>query len=136
MFMCFMYECSWEHFKTLRDNVQYVSFKMLLRRANAVVYIKYTDNIFHKFCKQASKSYVGVFRIFDSINYIKKLKLGVDAAGSVSGFVERTLSHTVDVLDPNKGKCNIYFRNRWTCTLTRYWENSILTYNSNTSSLG
>ena len=35
-----------------------------------------------------------VFRVFDSLNYIKNLNLGVDAANISSVFVEVTLSYT------------------------------------------
>ena len=48
----------------------------------SVRYTNYLDNVVHKFYKQDSKSGVEVFRIFNSLNYIKKLKLGVYATGS------------------------------------------------------
>ena len=80
---------------------------MLLCGANAVVYNNYHDNIFHKYCKQAFKSGVEIFCIFDSLNYIDKLKLGIDSTSSVSGFVEGFLPFTGDILDPNKGKYDL-----------------------------
>ena len=45
--------------------------------------------------------------IFDYIDNIKNLKLGIDAAGSVDGFEEVTLFYMVGVLEPNKGKYDI-----------------------------
>ena len=66
---------------------------MLLCGSNSVGLTNYLDNIFHKFYKQASKSGVDVFRIFNSLNYIDNLKLGVDAVSSASEFVEVTLSY-------------------------------------------
>ena len=77
---------------------------MLLRGANAVGYTSYPDNVVYKFCEQAQKSGIDIFRVFDSLNYLDNLKLGVDAAGSAGGFVEGTLSYTGDVADPSKGK--------------------------------
>jgi pyruvate carboxylase len=56
------------------------SLQMLLRGANAVGYTNYPDNMVHKFCDQAHKSGVDIFRVFDSLNYLENLKLGVDAA--------------------------------------------------------
>ena len=89
---------------------------MLLRSANAVGYINYSNIIIHKFCKQASKYSVYVFRIFDYLNYTENLNIGVDAAGSASGFVEGTLSYTGGVSEPNKGKYDLeYYIN-----LTKY----------------
>ena len=45
-----------------------------------------------------------VFRVFGSLNYIKNLKLSVDASDSTGGFIEGTLSYTMELLDPNKCK--------------------------------
>ena len=110
---------------------------MLLHGANAVGYTNYPDNIVHKFYKQASKSGMDVFRVFNYLNYTYNLNLGVDAASSASGFVEGTLSYTGDGSDPNKGKYNLAFRNFRTCTLTRLRRGGIIsTYSSNPSSLG
>ena len=50
-----------------------------------------------------------IFCVFDYINYIKNLKLDIDAAGSAGGFMECTLSCTGDVSGPNKGKYNIEY---------------------------
>jgi pyruvate carboxylase len=105
--MRFLHECPWERLESLREAVPNVPFQMLLRGANAVGYTNYPDNVVHKFCNQAHKSGVDVFRVFDSLNYVENLKLGVDAAGSAGGFVEGTMSYTGDVADPSKGKYNL-----------------------------
>ena len=80
-----------------------VLFQILLRGANAMGYTSYPNNILHHFCKQYYKSSVDVFRVFDSLNYIKNLNLDIDAAGSTGGFVEVTLSYTGNVSNPNRG---------------------------------
>ena len=54
---------------------------MLLRGANAVGYTNYPDNVVYKFCEEAQTKGIDIFRVFDSLNYIDNLKLGVDAAG-------------------------------------------------------
>ena len=36
--------------------------------------------VVYKFCEQAKNSGIDVFRVFDSLNYLDNLKLGVDAA--------------------------------------------------------
>ena len=51
-------------------------------------YTNYPNNVVHKFCKQAYKSGVDVLRVFNSLNYTKNLKLGVDAGGGAGGFME------------------------------------------------
>ena len=107
--MRFLHECPWERLEKLREAVPNVPFQMLLRGANAVGYTNYPDNVVHKFCNQAHKSGVDIFRVFDSLNYIENLQLGVDAAGSAGGFVEGAMSYTGDVADPTKGKYNLEY---------------------------
>ena len=77
---------------------------MLLRGANAVGYTNYPDNAVHKFCEVAVRHGMDVFRIFDSLNYVDNLKLGIDAVGSAGGVVEAAISYTGDISNPNKGK--------------------------------
>ena len=50
---------------------------------------------------------MGVLRVLDSLNYIENLNLSIDAATSIVGFVECTLSYTRDVSDPNRGKYDL-----------------------------
>ena len=77
---------------------------MLLRGANAVGYTNYPDNAVHKFCEVAVRHGMDVFRIFDSLNYVDNLKLGIDAVGSAGGVVEAAISYTGDISNPHKGK--------------------------------
>ena len=88
----------------MREKVLDVPFQMLFRRSNVVGYNNYPNNVVHKFCKQASKSGVDLFCIFDSLNYTKELNISVDAASSAGGFMEDNLSYRGEVSDPNKVK--------------------------------
>ena len=83
--------------QTLREKVLNVIFQIMLRDANAIVYINYPDKLVHKFFKQASKSAVDVFKVFNHLNCTKNLNLGVDAASSTGGFVEGTIYYTGDL---------------------------------------
>jgi len=107
--MRFLHECPWERLESLREKTPDVPFQMLLRGANAVGYTNYPDNVVHKFCKQAHASGIDIFRVFDSLNYLENLKLGVDAAGAAGGFVEGAMSYTGNVADPTKGKYNLEY---------------------------
>ena len=80
------------------------ALQMLLRGANAVGYTNYPDNAVHKFCEVAVRHGMDVFRIFDSLNYVDNLKLGIDAVGAAGGVVEAAISYTGDISNPNKGK--------------------------------
>ena len=47
----------------------------------------YTNNVVNKLCNKAYKYGVNVFRVFNSLNYIFNINLGIDVAGGASGFV-------------------------------------------------
>ena len=102
--MNFLRECPWQRLELLREQVPDIPFQMLLRGANAVGYTNYADNVVHRFCKQAKESGIDIFRVFDSLNYVDNLKLGVDAAHAAGGFVEGAMSYTGDVVDPSRGR--------------------------------
>lgn len=80
-----------------------VPLQMLLRGANAVGYTSYPDNVVYEFCKRARAGGVDVFRIFDSLNYIDNLLLGVDAVHKADGVVQAEICYTDDVKDAPKG---------------------------------
>jgi len=107
--MRFLHECPWERLEQLRAAVPNVPFQMLLRGANAVGYTNYPDNVVYKFCEQAKKSGIDIFRVFDSLNYLDNLKLGVDAALAAGAFVEGAISYTGDVANPAKTKYNLEY---------------------------
>jgi len=102
--MRFLHECPWDRLKQLRKAVPDVPFQMLLRGANAVGYTNYPDNVVYEFCKEAKEAGIDIFRVFDSLNYLDNLKLGVEAAVAAGGFVEGAMSYTGDVSDPSKEK--------------------------------
>jgi len=81
----------------------------LLRGANAVGYTSYPDNVIDKFCEQAVKSGMDVFRVFDCLNYVPNLILGMDAAGKAGGVVEAAISYTGDISNPEKTKYSLAY---------------------------
>ena len=101
--MRFLHECPWRRLESLREAVPDVPFQMLLRGANAVGYTNYPDNVVKRFCAQAASSGVDIFRVFDSLNYIENMKLGVEAVGEAGGFIEAAICYTGDVADPGDG---------------------------------
>mmetsp|Transcript_13237 Transcript_13237/g.18587 ORF Transcript_13237/g.18587 Transcript_13237/m.18587 type:complete len:600 (+) Transcript_13237:925-2724(+) len=107
--MRFLRECPWERLAAMREAVPDIPFQMLLRGANAVGYTSYPDNVVHDFCKVAKETGMDVFRIFDSVNYIENMKLGIDAVGQAGGIVEAAVCYTGDVSDPKKGKYTLEY---------------------------
>ncbi|GMH87623.1 hypothetical protein TrVE_jg2633 [Triparma verrucosa] len=101
--MRFLRECPWDRLALLREKVPDIPFQMLLRGANAVGYTAYPDNAVHEFCEMAQKTGMDVFRVFDSLNYVENMRLGIDAVGAAGGIVESAISYTGDVSNPDKG---------------------------------
>ena len=67
---------------------------MLLRGSNAVGYTSYPDNVIYDFCQKAHEHGVDIFRVFDSLNYIENMKLGIDAVRRAGGVIEATVCYT------------------------------------------
>ena len=109
----FLHECPWRRLEELRQLVPDIPFQMLLRGANAVGYTNYPDNVIDKFCKLAVEYGMDVFRVFDSLNSLDGLKVGIDAVGAAGGVIEAAVCYTGDILNPSKdNKYNIdYYMN-------------------------
>lgn len=105
--MRFLHECPWERLEKLRVLVPNVPFQMLLRGANAVGYTNYPDNVVYKFCELAVQSGIDVFRVFDCMNYLPNLLVGIDAVGRAGGVIESALCYSGDICDPKKTKYNL-----------------------------
>jgi biotin-dependent carboxylase-like uncharacterized protein len=100
----FLHECPWERLSRLREQVPNIPFQMLIRGANALGYSSYPDNVIFDFCNKAKRNGMDVFRVFDSLNYIDNLKLGIQAVGQAGGIIEAVMCYTGDITDPNKTK--------------------------------
>ncbi|KAL6442819.1 hypothetical protein ACFW04_002706 [Cataglyphis niger] len=105
----FLHECPWERLEDMRKAIPNIPFQMLLRGANAVGYTNYSDNVVFKFCELAVKTGMDIFRVFDSLNYLPNLIVGMEAAGKAGGIVEAAISYTGDVSDPNRTKYNLKY---------------------------
>lgn len=103
----FLHECPWDRLDTMRKLIPNVPFQMLLRGANAVGYTNYPDNVVYKFCDLAVQHGMDIFRIFDSLNYLPNIILGMEAVGKAGGVVEAAISYTGDVADPSKTKYSL-----------------------------
>lgn len=105
----FLHECPWDRLKALRKLCPNIPFQMLIRGANAVGYTSYPDNVIYEFCKHAKECGVDVFRIFDSLNYMENLKIGIDAVKAAGGVVEGTICYTGDVCDKTRTRYDLKY---------------------------
>ncbi|RMG99652.1 MAG: pyruvate carboxylase [Deltaproteobacteria bacterium] len=107
--MRFLRECPWDRLERLRERVPNIPFQMLLRGANAVGYTNYPDNVVERFTAAARRYGIDVFRIFDCLNYMDNLALGIDAVGQAGGVVEAAICYTGDVADPGRTKYSLQY---------------------------
>ena len=65
--------------ENLRKKVPNMLFQMLLRASNAVGYKNYPDNVIREFVEKSAEAGIDVFRIFDSLNWVKGMEVAIDA---------------------------------------------------------
>lgn len=107
--MRFLHEDPWDRLVRMRQEMPNVLFQCLLRGANGVGYTSYPDNVVYEFCKVAKEKGMDVFRVFDSLNYLPNLIVGMEAARKAGGIVEGAIAYTGDVSDPSKTKYNLQY---------------------------
>jgi len=100
--MRFLHEDPWARLRKLRKLVPNIPFQMLLRGANGVAYSSLPDNAIDHFVKQAKENGVDIFRVFDALNDLEQLKVGVEAVKKAGGVVEATVCYSGDMLQPGK----------------------------------
>lgn len=103
----FLNEDPWERLLNLRQQVPNILFQMLLRGSNAVGYKNYPDNLVKKFIEASAQAGIDVFRIFDSLNWIKGMEVAIDAVRENGKLAEASICYTGDILDPTRTKYNL-----------------------------
>ncbi|MEO7597811.1 MAG: pyruvate carboxylase, partial [Opitutus sp.] len=107
--MRFLNEDPWERLRHLRARVPNICFQMLFRGANAVGYTNYPDHIVAGFVKHAASSGMDIFRIFDSLNYLPNLRVGMDAVQDTHAICEAAICYTGDILDSRRDKFSLTY---------------------------
>jgi len=105
----FLHECPWDRLSELRELIPNIPFQMLLRGANAVGYSNYPDNVIDAFCQMAVDRGMDIFRVFDSLNYLPNMKIGIDAVGKANGVISAAVCYTGDVSDEKRTKYNLQY---------------------------
>jgi pyruvate carboxylase len=94
--MRFLYEDPWDRLRKMRKLVPNIPFQMLLRGANGVAYKSLPDNAIYHFCVQAKKNGMDIFRVFDALNDIEQLEVGMKAVQEAGGVVEAVICYSGD----------------------------------------
>ncbi|KNF10010.1 pyruvate carboxylase Pyc [Gottschalkia purinilytica] len=100
----FLKESPWDRLEFLRKKIPNILFQMLIRGANGVGYKNYPDNVIREFIKQSSESGIDVFRIFDSLNWLKGMEVAIDEVLKSGKVAEACICYTGDILDDSRDK--------------------------------
>lgn len=103
----FLKEDPWERLRLLRKRIPNTMFQMLLRASNAVGYKNYPDNVIREFVKQSAQSGIDVFRIFDSLNWVKGMEVAIEAVRDSGKLAEASICYTGDIDDETRTKYSI-----------------------------
>ncbi|MGB6154083.1 MAG: pyruvate carboxylase [Pricia sp.] len=106
----FLHENPWERLAMLRKAMPNLLLQMLIRGSNGVGYTAYPDNLIEKFVEESWNTGVDVFRIFDSLNWMKSIAPCIEyVRKNTGGLAEGSLCYTGDILNPSKTKYDLKY---------------------------
>ncbi|MEK5102268.1 pyruvate carboxylase [Cytobacillus sp. FSL M8-0252] len=105
----FLKEDPWERLLTLRQKMPNILLQMLLRASNAVGYKNYADNVIQEFVEKSAHAGIDVFRIFDSLNWVKGMEVAIDAVRQTGKIAEAAICYTGDISDKTRKKYDLAY---------------------------
>lgn len=106
----FLNESPWTRLRELRKLIPNILFQMLLRGSNAVGYKAYPDNLIEKFIEKSWENGIDIFRIFDSLNWVKAMEPSINfVRNKTDGIAEAAISYTGDILDTKQTKYSLKY---------------------------
>lgn len=105
----FLKEDPWVRVEELRKKIPNIMFQMLLRGANAVGYTNYPDNLVRVFIQEAASVGIDIFRVFDSLNWLKGMEVAVEEVLKTGKIAEACVCYTGDILDTRRDKYTLQY---------------------------
>ena len=105
----FLKEDPWKRLQELRKRIPNILFQMLIRGANGVGYKSYPDNVIREFIKKSAENGIDVFRIFDSLNWLKGIEVAMDEVLNNGKVAEACICYTGDILDETRDKYTLKY---------------------------
>jgi pyruvate carboxylase len=97
----FLAEDPWERLAALREHLPNICIQMLLRGRNTVGYTPYPTEVTQAFVEEATATGVDIFRIFDALNDVERMRPAIDAVRETGTAVaEVALCYTGDLSNP------------------------------------
>ncbi|MGB3071811.1 MAG: pyruvate carboxylase [Ottowia sp.] len=107
--MRFLKEDPWQRLAQLRERVPNTLLQMLLRGANGVGYTSYADNVVRFFVQQAAAAGVDLFRVFDALNWVRNMRVSIDAVLETGALCEGAICYSGDLFDPARAKYDLKY---------------------------
>ncbi len=106
----FLHENPWRRLEEIREAVPNICLQMLLRGSNAVGYTAYPDNLIEAFVEQTWDIGIDIFRIFDSLNWVKAMEPSIGFVRKrTKGIAEASICYTGDILDKSRTKYTLKY---------------------------
>ncbi|HHG83495.1 MAG TPA: pyruvate carboxylase, partial [Bacteroidetes bacterium] len=117
----FLHEDPWKRLEQIRKQVPHILLQMLLRGSNGVGYKAYPDNLIGSFIEKAADKGIDLFRIFDSLNWVKAMEPSIQhVRNKTKSLAEASLCYTGNILDVKETKYNL----KYYLTLAKDLENA------------
>ena len=99
----FLAEDPWERLAALREAMPNIPLQMLLRGRNTVGYTPYPTAVTDAFVREAARTGLDIFRIFDSLNDVSQMRPAVEAVLETNTTVaEVALCYTGNLMSPGE----------------------------------
>ena len=97
----FLGEDPWRRLELLREAMPNLCIQMLLRGRNTVGYTPYPEMVTRTFVKEAARTGIDIFRIFDALNDVSQMAPAIQAVRDETDSVaEVAMSYTGNLADP------------------------------------
>ncbi len=104
----FLGEDPWRRLERLREAMPNICIQMLLRGRNTVGYTPYPEQVTNSFIKEAAKTGVDIFRIFDALNDVNQMAPAIKAVREeTDSLAEVGISFTGNLADPSEKLFNL-----------------------------
>ena len=106
----FLYENPWKRLADLRAAIPNILLQMLIRGSNGVGYSAYPDNLIESFVEKSWDTGVDLFRIFDSLNWMKNIEPCIKYVRKCTGgLAEGAICYTGDIMDKSRTKYSLEY---------------------------
>lgn len=106
----FLHEDPWQRLALLRKAIPNILLQMLIRGSNGVGYTAYPDNLIEAFVEKSWDTGVDIFRIFDSLNWIKNIEPCIKfVRKKTKGIAEAAICYSGNILDKSRNKFTLKY---------------------------